>query len=50
MKQQMKKKTDAYVRKPRNRARTLTPRIRTPKRSARAFDPVAYAAVLEVIG
>jgi hypothetical protein len=50
MKHEMKKKTDAYVRKPRNRAQTPTHKIRIPKRSGRAFDPVAYAAALEVIG
>ena len=46
----MKKKTDAYVRKPRNRAQTPAHKIRIPKRSGRAFDPIAYAAALEVIG
>ena len=46
----MKKKTDVYVRKPRNRAQTSTHKIRIVKRSARAFDPVAYAAALEIIG
>ena len=50
MKHEMKKKTDVTVRKPRNRAQTPTPRIRLLERSARGFDPVAYAAALEVIG
>ena len=46
----MKKKTDAYVRKPRNRAQTPTPRIRILRKIGRQFDPVAYAAALEIIG
>ena len=46
----MKKKTDLYVRKPRNRAQAPTHKIRIPRKIDRQFDPVAYAAALEVIG
>ena len=50
MKHEMKKKTDVYVRKPRNRAQTPTHKIRIPTKIGRQFDPVAYAAALEIIG
>ena len=39
------KKTDSNVRKPREFAGKFNPKF-----SPRAFDPVAYAAALEVLG
>lgn len=43
------KKADANVRKPRNRGAKPNPKF-APRISAGAFDSVAYAAVLEVLG
>ena len=43
-------KTGEQARTPRAFAGRIRDRIAKPRAAARAFDPVAYAAVLEVLG